>query len=189
MVSEETDKRNTNTEISEQDSDKALDLLKIALNETQQTIRSYDTKAQICAISYLFSLNLVLSINEVIFTTKGSDLWVVLFGWGVMLFPMLLFGLVLYPTRKTIKPSKRQDQSSIYKVLYIRHERHTSVDEIIKDVIRAKPIEEFAFELYQSSSLRDRKRVQFVRALMSAGLALLIMFSVHLTTVVSRMGS
>ncbi len=177
------------TQVTEkQDRDKAEGLLKIALSETQQSIRSYDTKAQICAIGYLFSLNLVLGINQAIFPDKGADLWVVVFGWGVMIFPMLLFGFVLYPTRKSIKPSKRQDQSSIYKILYIRHERHASVDEIARDALKADTLDEVAFELYQSSNLRDRKRVRFVRALVAAGIALLVMFSVHLTTVISRLG-
>ncbi len=177
-------------ETEKHDQEKAEGLLKIALSETQQSIRSYDTKAQICAIGYLLSLNLVLGINQAIFPTKGADLWIVVFGWGVMIFPMLLFGFVLYPTRTSIKPSEHQDQSSIHKIhkiLYIRHERHASVDGISKDALRANPLDEVAFELYQSSNLRDRKRVRFVRALIVAGLALLIMFTIHLLAVVSRL--
>lgn len=168
------------------DSSNSIDLLKIALGETQQSIRSYDTKAQICAIGYLFSLNLVLAINESIFPGKGADIWVVIFGWGVLIFPMFLFGFVLYPTRKSVKPDNSYEEDPIYKVLYIRHERHSTVDEIVHDARRANLLEEIAFELYQSSDLRDRKRVRFVRSLIAAGTALLVMFIIHLGAVMVR---
>ncbi len=164
----------------------SAELLKIALNETQQSIRSYDTKAQICAIGYLFSLNIVLAINESIFPGKGADFWVVIFGWGVLIFPMFLFGFVLYPTRKSVKPDNSHEESPIYKVLYVRHERHAAVDEIIRDARRANLVDEIAFELYQSSDLRDRKRIRFVRSLIAAGTALLVMFIIHLGAVLTR---
>lgn len=169
-----------------QESSNAENLLKIALSETQQSIRSYDTKAQICAIGYLFSLNIVLAINESLFPGKGADLWVVLFGWGVLIFPMFLFGYVLYPTRRSISPGNKPEKTPIYKILYIRNERHSSVEEIVRDSFRANPVNEYAFELFQSSDLRDRKRVRFVRALFSAFVALVIMFAVHFSAVVDR---
>ena len=100
---------------------------------------------------------------------------------------MLLFGYVLYPSRTSIKPGKDLDDSSTYKILYIRHERHRSVDEITNDALKAVPLNEVAFELFQLSDLRDRKRIRFVRALVFAGAALLIMFSVHLYAVISRL--
>ena len=161
----------------------ASDLLKNALIEAQQSIRSYDTKAQICAIGYLFSLNIVLGINTTLYPAPESDIWVVIVGWGVLILPMLFFGYVLYPTRKSVLLDENEDTNHIHKILYIRPERHNSVKQIAASALQSNPIEELAFELYHSSDLRDRKRIRFVRALVSSFLALLIMFIIHLAEV------
>ena len=52
-------------------------LLVNALTETQQSIRSYDTKAQICAIGYVFSLNIVDGINEALWPNHEVTVFVV----------------------------------------------------------------------------------------------------------------
>ncbi len=168
---------------SEQSESDACELLKIALVEAQQSIRSYDTKAQICAIGYLFSLNVVLGINTTLFPAAEPDIWVVIVGWGVLILPMLFFGYVLYPTRRSILLDKSEETEISQKILYIRRERHSSVKQIAEAALRSNTFKELVFELYQSSDLRDRKRIRFVRALGSSFLALLIMFLIHLAEV------
>lgn len=170
----------------EQRESDASELLKIALIEAQQSIRSYDTKAQICAIGYLFSLDIVLGINTTLFPTSESDIWVVVVGWGVLILPMLFFGYVLYPTRRSIILDEGDETRNIHKILYIRPERHSSVKQIADSALQSKTIDELAFELYHSSDLRDRKRIRFVRALGFTFLSLLIMFFIHLAEVLIR---
>ena len=161
----------------------ATELLKIALVETQQSIRSYDTKSQICAIGYLFSLSIVLGINESLFPVAESGIWVVIVGWGVLILPMLFYGYVLYPSRRSVLVDERDEPDIHQKVLYIRGERHRSAKQIQEAALQSSALEELAFELHQSSDLRDRKRIRFLRALGSSFLSLLIMFLIHLMVV------
>jgi hypothetical protein len=164
----------------------AEDLLSTALSEAQQSIRSYDTKAQICAIGYLFSLNIILGINETLFPDAGASIWVVLVGWGVLILPMLFFGYVLHPTRHSVRQDEREETADIKKILYLRHERHKTVTQIKQSALGANKLDELAFELLKSSTLRDHKRLRFVRALVLAVSAFFMMFLIHILEAVSR---
>lgn len=164
----------------------AIKLLSSALNEAQQSIRSYDAKAQICAIGYVFSLNIVLGINQTLWPDPEVNIWLVIVGWFVLLLPMLFFGYVLYPSRNSINALESDDTKHTRKVLYIRHERYNTVAQIKQAALGAEPIDELSFELLQSSKLRDRKRTRFVRALALAFMAFAFMFLIHSIEVISR---
>lgn len=177
-----------NTETVEGESQQAIaeDLLKTALSEAKQMIRSYDTKAQICAIGYVFSLNIVLSINQTLFPNPEANIWVVFVGWGVLILPMLFFGYVLYPTRHSVALDETEDTKGIEKILYIRHERHNTVAAVKQSALESNKVDELAFELLKSSTLRDTKRLRFVRALVLAFSSFLLMFLIHASEAISK---
>ena len=79
----------------------AYDLLRDSLTEAQATVRSYDTKAQIIMAGYLFALGVVGRIGEPVIETTEVGIAYVIVAWGVAILPILLFGFVLYPSRKT----------------------------------------------------------------------------------------
>jgi hypothetical protein len=75
-------------------------MLLAALHEAQSAVRSYDTKAQIVGVGYILALNVVLHFGDLLRTKAqlGPLFYAVV--WGVVLMPILLFGQVLFPSRR-----------------------------------------------------------------------------------------
>ena len=66
-----------------------IDLVKEALAEAQQTVRAYDTKAQIVGVGYIFALGIVFKLGEVLPKVERSDVALVIGGWTVVILPAL----------------------------------------------------------------------------------------------------
>ncbi len=79
-----------------------LELLKSALTEAQTTVRAYDTKAQIVGVGYIFALGIVSQVDELLPTPSSIGHAELLAIWFVVIAPILLFGNVLSPKRKTV---------------------------------------------------------------------------------------
>lgn len=159
--------------------EQSVSLLREALLEAQSTVRAYDTKAQIVGVGYVFALGIVGSVEKLLPKTSDADWLTVLAAWGIVIFPIVLFGYVLYPTRKTAprldeEPSKRPEH-----VLYIDPDRHDDVESLKSSVARCDPLNEFAFEVLKVSKLRELKRQRFLRALFFAAAAFLFLFATH----------
>ena len=71
-----------------------------ALQEAQSLVRAYDTKAQILGVGYILALNLVLHFDDLLPARGPIGPLFIAVVWGIVLLPILQFGLVLYPTRK-----------------------------------------------------------------------------------------
>lgn len=69
-------------------------LVKEALAEAQQTVRAYDTKAQIVGVGYIFALGIVFRLGELLPKVERSDVLLVI-GWDVYLEPHLRHTLLL----------------------------------------------------------------------------------------------
>ena len=80
--------------------DQTLAILHDALSEAQATVRSYDTKAQIVGIGYIFALGIVGGLGDRLPDADELDAIAILIGWVFVILPILFFGSVLYPTRK-----------------------------------------------------------------------------------------
>ena len=78
-----------------------LGLLNEALAEAQTTVRAYDTKAQIVGVGYAFALGIVGATKDWLPAAGGGSVLSVLVFWLVVMAPLVLFGFVLYPSRKT----------------------------------------------------------------------------------------
>ena len=69
-----------------------------SLKEAQDNIRTYDTKAQIMGIGFIFTIGMIAKfINIDSAQLNGINTLVILF---LILSPIVLFASVLYPTRK-----------------------------------------------------------------------------------------
>ncbi len=164
---------------------RAYDLLRDSLTEAQATVRSYDTKAQIIMVGYIFALGVVGQIGEPVIEAPEVGIAYVAIAWGIVILPILLFGFVLYPSRKTAPLLADESMEDLQHVLYVDPGRHSRVDELIRAANRTDAIQELAFELLKVSRLRELKRRRFLRALFAAGVAFLVLFGVQFAEVVT----
>ena len=94
-------------------------LLRDGLAEAQATVRSYDTKAQIVGVGYIFALGVVGQISALLDRETEASVIVVVISWAIVVMPILFFGYVLYPTRKTTSYTEATKHHGIQHVLYL----------------------------------------------------------------------
>ncbi len=167
---------------SSKPTDQVLAILRDALSEAQTTVRSYDTKAQIVGVGYVFALGIVGALSNMLPDVGALDAVAILIGWGVVIMPILLFGFVLYPTRKTV-PRLAVDPAEagrLEHVLYVESDRHDSVEALKASVVGCDPVTEYTFELIKVSKLREIKRKRFLRALFAASVAFLFLLGTQI---------
>ena len=97
--------------------------------------------------------------------------------------PILLFGFVLYPSRKSAENFPDQSEATPEHVLYVDPTKLGSVNALKEAVGRCDPITEVSVELIKMSQLRELKRRRFLRALYASAIAFLIIFATHFTRV------
>ncbi len=161
---------------------KSLELLKSALAEAQATVRAYDTKAQIVGIGYIFALGIIGQFQNWFPTTNEVDLTQVIVAWGVVVLPIVLFGFVLYPTRKMMGIGGPDKHFS--SVLYVVPDRFAGPDAVIEAAEQCRPEQEIAFELLKVSQLRELKRQRFLRALFAGALCFVVLFGFQILRVI-----
>ncbi len=156
----------------------SLSLLRDSLAEAQATVRAYDTKAQIVGVGYIFALGVVGTFETLLPKASELNLLTLSVACGAIL-PLLLFGFVLYPSRKSVKKLAKQPEKTPEHVLYVDPTKLGSVTALKEAVARCDPIKEVSFELLTVSQLRELKRRRFLRALFSAGVVFLFIFAHH----------
>ncbi len=167
---------------SSKPTDQALAILRDALSEAQTTVRSYDTKAQIVGVGYVLALGIVGALSDQLPAEGELNAVAVLIGWGFVIVPILLFGYVLYPTRKTASTLAEDstDAGRLEHVLYVEPERHDNVEALKASVAGCDLLNEYTFELITVSKLREIKRKRFLRALFAASVAFLFLFGTQI---------
>ncbi len=158
-----------------------LSLLRDSLSEAQMTVRAYDTKAQICGIGYIFALGIIAGFEALFPQTSNVDAVYVLVAWGVVILPIMLFGFVLYPSRKKAPGVINESTAEPKHILYVDPKKYGSVAELKDAVDGCDPINETVFELLKVSNLRELKRRRFLRALFAAGICFVVLFTSQLT--------
>ena len=164
-------------------SEQGVSILTMALAEVQTTIRSYDSKAQICGIGYVFTLNIIVAINTSLWPNPTVGLLYVLLSWALFILPMMLFGYVLFPTRRSFSSALNDDVNDSNRLLYVMPENFPTVASIVDASANANMAKELAFELHQSVRLREQKRKRFLWALRSTLISFTTMFTLHLVKV------
>jgi hypothetical protein len=160
--------------------EQSIGILREALAEAQATVRAYDTKAQIVGVGYVFSLGIVGTLGKLLPTASTVDGIGVMLAWGFVILPVLLFGFVLYPSRKTAPRLDESPERRPEFVLYIDTDRHHEVEGLKQAVARCDPFNEYAFEVLKLSKLRELKRKRFLRALFLAAVAFCFLFATQL---------
>ncbi len=152
-----------------------IELVKEALAEAQQTVRAYDVKAQIVGVGYIFALGVVFRLGDLLPTVERDDLQLVIAAWAIVIFPILLFGFVLYPTRKTVS-SFRSAEAPGEDILYFQSKQYSTARAYLEALGRADGLIERTNELLQVTRLRELKRKRFLRALFASGVAFVMLF-------------
>jgi hypothetical protein len=156
-----------------------LSILLSSLHDVQNAIRSYDTKAQVVSIGFIFSLGLITTIGALAPEIPRFTVALVLFSWVLGVVPVMLFGYVLYPSR-SMAPKLGTKIDNLQRSYYLLNERYPILDDFIAAFDQSDWKIELAYEIQKSSLLRDMKRRRFVWALRIAGLSYALMFLVQL---------
>jgi hypothetical protein len=159
--------------------DDALPFLMASLKEVQDTVRGYDLKAQIVGVGYIFAINIIFNLGRAIAGTQDMHAAAVTAAWALFIFPIALFGAVLYPTRK-MAPKLGDQGSGALRTFYVKPDRIHDVDAYLADVDASDIKKEIAYELLRTAGLREIKRRRFLRALWVAALSFVTLFMLQL---------
>ena len=149
-----------------------MQMLLSALKEAQDTVRSYDTKAQIIGVGYIFAFDIVQSISDLI-AQNPDEIRVLpirlVVAWALVFIPLIMFARVLYPSRRSI-------ESPVTRTLYVPSANSMSVERFHDEINACDWAKVLSTEIIQVSRLRDLKRDRFVRALWAAAISYSLMF-------------
>lgn len=160
--------------------DGGLQMLGSALAEAQATVRAYDTKAQIVGVGYLFAMNLVAMVDKTLPSITSTGIGAALVAWLVIIAPVIMFGNVLRPSRKTLRGETTGDRPHVREILYVVPSKQHTVLQLCDDARDCDPCREYASELLKVSQLREVKRTRFMGALYMATFSFAVLFATHI---------
>jgi len=135
------------------------------LKEAQDSVRAFDTKAQIVGIGYIFSLGVIGAIAKRFdFGQRDIDVAWLVVTLVVLITPIVLYSLVIFPSRR-MAPGAGAEGRSHLRVFYYSHLSGRDLEGYRKDVKRCDWEDELITEIVLVSNLRDLKRQRFLRAL------------------------
>ncbi len=155
------------------DLDQKCNFLYAALKEAQDNIRTYDTKAQIVGIGFIFTIGMVIKFYS---WNDSHHVWhqiTVITTWVLIIAPVICFGSVLYPTRR-VAPHVLKNKEVVKGLFYMNEVEKVSdyVDQLNTMNIK----QELTYELLKVSYLRDLKRNRFLLAMSVASFSLITIF-------------
>jgi hypothetical protein len=158
--------------------DYADKMLLAALQEAQTVARSYDNKAQIVGVGYILALNLVLRFGDLLPTHApiGPLFYAVV--WGIVIMPILQFGLVLYPSRTRAEREfngKTSHASAVPPVYYVDPGSFADVRDLMHQALRSDWTSVLATELLKTSRVRIIKQARFQRGLMMTAVSFVVL--------------
>jgi hypothetical protein len=142
----------------------SLVFLYSAIKSAGESVRSYDSKAQIVGIGYIFTVGIIKTIGDLNPDEAPFTQITILLAWMIAIFPILLYGAVLYPSRKTT-PSIGAQHVVIKRLFFANSYQHNKVIDFLSDLKNADLSNELSYELLKLTTLRDLKRKRFLRAL------------------------
>ena len=156
-----------------------LNVMLSALQEVQNAVRAYDTKAQVVSIAFIFSLGLITTVGTLAPSQPEYSLSLVILSWLFGIIPVVTFGLVLYPSR-SMAPKLGNNVSNLQKSFYVLEERYPMLEDYLESLNKSDWKIELAYEIQKNSLLRDVKRRRFILALCVAGTSYAVMFLIQL---------
>ena len=131
-----------------------LPFLMASLKEVQDTVRAYDTKAQIVGVGYIFTIGIIINLGARIANIPELTAVPLTFAWLFFIFPIAMFGAVLYPSRK-VAPRLGEQASLALRTFYVEPEHIRDVDAYLAAVEAGDP--------KKGNSLRDSEDRRLAR--------------------------
>jgi len=156
-----------------------LSFLMSALEEAQSSIRAFDTKAQIVGIGYIFAVGIIFKIGSLNPDIAPFTSSTVIFAWLLVMVPIVLFGTVLYPSRR-MAPKLGEKSKHVKRLYHVSIDYIKDVDSYLDDIEHCDIKAEICYELMKVSALRELKRVRFLRALYFSCLSFILIFAAQL---------
>ena len=159
----------------------STDFLYAALKSAEEHMRSFDTKAQIVGVGYIFTAGLIHTIGSMLPTRDDylANIFAIILSWVLVISPIILFGAVLFPTRKTA-PRIGEEHSQVRKLFFTDSDDAETTSHYLKALKSADIQVELTYELLKVSGLRNLKRTRFLRALWLALASLVLLFGLQL---------
>ena len=154
--------------------DTAISCLKHAMEDAQETIRAYDTKAEILGILLTLAIGIT---NYTLFEhCTGWPKRILLSSWIVALVAIILLGLVLHPRRNPFKNIALGNYipSGTYYLSNLSSAPQNTVSSLADKAINTDWISELMYENMKLSAIRDHKHCWFSWALKLTGIAILL---------------
>jgi len=156
-----------------------ISFLMRALDEAESSVRAFDTKAQIVGIGYIFAIGIISTIASWNPDKTPFTSITVILAWLLVMVPIILFGTVLYPSRK-MAPILGEKSSHVKRLYHVSLEYIKNVDSYLSDIVNCDIKAELSYELIKVSALREIKRVRFIRALFISSLSFFLIFTAQL---------
>ena len=156
-----------------------ISFLMSALDEAQSSVRAFDTKAQIVGIGYIFAVGFISTIASWNPDKTPFTAYSVIMAWVLVIVPIVLFGSVLYPSRK-MAPKLGEKSSHVKRLYHVSIEDIKDVDSFLSNIEQCDIKSELSYELMKVSALRELKRIRFIRALFFSCLSFTLIFLAQL---------
>ena len=150
-----------------------------SLKESQDTVRSYDVKAQIVGVGYIFAMGFIVELGSQIANMPEWGVATIILAWLIVVLPVVLFGAVLYPSRR-VSPKLGEKASDADRTFYVIPEYVQDVHSYLAAVEAGDPQKELAYEILKTAKLREIKRRRFLRALWAAAISFVALFLTQL---------
>ena len=133
-----------------------------ALKEVQDTVRGYDTKAQIVGVGFIFSIGIISGFSARFFSPEISpEPWIIILTWIIAIGPIALYGAVLYPSRTIFG----EEVAALKHTYYFRPSNSNNMSKYLNDIRTCDWVSEIVYEIMKLSGLRELKRRRFLTAL------------------------
>ena len=154
-----------------------IDCIKHAIEDTQATIRAYDTKAEILGV--LLTLAVGITNFSLLPELTSYSKVALIASWLVALVAVGLLGLVLHPKTNQFKTIAfgTFSPSSTYYLHQVTALAQNTVSSLAERAANTNWVEELMYESMKLSLIRDRKHCWFVLAIKVTGVALFLIFA------------
>lgn len=152
-----------------------LTCLLASLSEVQQTIRSYDTKAQIMGVGFIFSVTMISRLLANLQIDREFGMGYLVVGFLLLIGPVALYGAVIFPSRRSA-PQLADTAVPVQGLFYIKSDVAIDVNTFRDHLDAADWTSELAYEIMRLSALRDLKRRRFLFAMYASGVSFSLIF-------------
>lgn len=152
-----------------------------ALKEVQDTVRAYDTKAQIVGVGFIFTIGIISGFSDRFFPQGTITIGTLLIAvtWILAIGPIVLYGMVLYPTRN-ISPNIGEQVETLKHTYYFRPSNKNNMSDLVRDIKTCDWVSEIAYEIMKLSGLREIKRRRFLNALWASCISFILVISLQI---------